>query len=432
MGNKITNFLSTNFFKGDKGVWMIYFFLCMISLVEIYSASSNLTFKSGNHWSPMISQAGFLIAGFIIILVVHRIPCKYFKILPLFLLPLAVVLLVCTRIVGGDVNNAQRWMSFGSISFQPSEIAKTALILTLAMILSKTQCEVRKNTKNGPRTIVRATKGGYSHPFWLCVSMIVLVCGLICTENFSTAALLFLVAVTMMFIGHIPYDLMFKGLGVVFALGAIIVITMVSLSDEQLGALSKRAPTWKARIVNKFTHEEHEDAPSLSDIQKQETSALISISSSDIIGRGPGNSEGRDFLYRAESDFIYAIIIEEMGLFGGLFVLGLYLALLIRVGRISQRCDKFFPAFVVMGLGMMIVIQALVNMGVAVGLLPVTGQTLPLISKGGTSILMVSFNLGIILSISRYADKVNETKAEPAEKISANETEEYFSSVGME
>ncbi|MCQ2095638.1 MAG: FtsW/RodA/SpoVE family cell cycle protein [Bacteroidaceae bacterium] len=436
MGNKISSFLSNNFFKGDKCVWMIYFFLCMISLVEIYSASSNLTFKSGNHWSPMISQAGFLVTGFIIILVVHRIPCKYFKLLPLVMLPLSLVLLVCTRVVGGDINNSQRWLSFGFISFQPSEIAKTALILSIAMILSKTQCEVKLNTKKGSRIVPRAVKGGRTRPFWWCVMMIVPICGLICTENFSTACLLFVVVVVLMFIGHIPYDLMFKGLGVVFAIAAIGVTTLLSLSDSQLQSVTflKRATTWKSRIEDKFgiNQEAKGDTPTLADIQRQETNARISISNSDIIGRGAGNSEGRDFLYRAESDFIYAIIVEELGVLGGGFLLGLYLTLLIRTGRIAQRCDKFFPSFVVMGLGMMITLQALVNMGVAVGMLPVTGQTLPLISKGGSSILMVSFNIGMILSISRYADKVQETRNKPAETVSSNETEEYFSSVGME
>lgn len=431
MGNKITNFISVNFFKGDKAVWMIYFFLCMVSLVEIYSASSNLTYKSGTHWTPMISQFGFLLTGFIIILIVHRIPCKYFKLLPLILLPLAIVLLVCTRLFSGEINATQRWMQLGAFSFQPSEIAKVALILALAMILSKTQNETKKQTKNGVRTIVRATKGGYSQPFKYCGILTLLVCGLICTENLSTAGLLFVVAVAMMFIGHIPYDLMFKGLGTMAAFGVIALTLMFILPEEQLGGFAKRATTWKARIENWFEPEEKNATIKMEDVQSQEVSASIAISNSNVIGRGPGNSEGRDFLYHAESDFIYAIVIEEMGVFGGLFVLALYLALLVRVGRISQRCDKFFPAFLVMGLGMMIVLQALVNMGVAVGLLPVTGQTLPLISRGGTSILMVSFNIGMILSISRYADKVHESKQEPAEVISSNETNEYFSSTGM-
>ncbi|MDO4824037.1 MAG: FtsW/RodA/SpoVE family cell cycle protein [Bacteroidales bacterium] len=433
--NRISNFISENFFKGDKAVWMIYFFLCMISLVEIYSASSNLTFKSGHHWAPMISQAGFLIAGFVIILIVHRIPCKYFKLLPLFLLPLAVVLLICTKLMGGEVNNAQRWMKLGQFTFQPSEIAKSAVILTLAFILSKSQTEIKVRTKHGIITKLKATNGGYSKPFKMCSAVILLVCALICTENFSTAAILFTVSVAMMFIGNIPNDLMLKGIGVIAAFGVVAVMCMCMLPDTTLASLSKRAPTWKARIVNKISPESVSDSMaviSIQDAQKQETSALIAVANSNVIGRGPGNSEERDFLYRAESDFIYAIIIEELGIIGGLFVLILYVVLLIRVGKIAQKCDRFFPAYLVLGLGMIMVLQALINMGVAVGMLPVTGQTLPLISKGGTSILITSFNIGMILSVSRYADKVSETRLEPAEEISSNETNEYFSSIGME
>lgn len=426
MGNKVFKFVSDNCFKGDKAVWMIYFFLCMISLVEIYSASSNLTFKSGHHWEPLISQGGFLLAGFVVILVVHRIPCKYFKIIPLFLLPLSVVLLVCTKVMGASVNDSQRWLQIGGLSFQPSEIAKTALVLTLALILSLTQNEEKGKSY--------ATRGGYSKPFKICGIIVLIVCGCICMDNFSTAAILFTVAVTMMFIGNVPKKLMFKGLGAVAGLGVIAVVFMCLLPNAVLSKVSRRAPTWKARIENKFIKSENQDSlavMTMKDVMKQESSAYIAIANSNVIGRGPGNSEERDFLYRAESDFIYAIIVEELGVIGGFVVLILYVTLLIRVGKIAQKCNRFFPAFLVMGLGILMVLQALVNMGVAVGMLPVTGQTLPLISKGGSSILITSFNIGMILSISRYAEKVSETKSEPAEAVSANETDEYFSTIGM-
>ena len=435
MGNKITKYLSENLFKGDKAVWMIYFFLCMISLVEIYSASSNLTFKSGHHWAPMISQGGFLLGGFVIILIVHRIPCKYFKILPLFLIPLSLALLICTKLMGVEVGEAQRWIKLGQFSFQPSELAKTALILALALILSVTQTEQKKIRKGIVKYYPSATKGGYSKPFKICGILALVICAVICTENFSTAAILFTVVITMMWIGNIPVKLLLKGLGWIGLIGALMVACMFILPNKTLSSLSKRAPTWKARIENKFLSSDKQDSLSvmtIKDVQKQENSAYIAIANSNVIGRGPGNSEERDFLYRAESDFIFAIIIEELGILGGFAVIILYLTLLVRSGKIAQKCNRFFPAFLVMGLGTMITLQALINMGVAVGMLPVTGQPLPLISKGGTSILMTSFNIGMILSVSRYAEKVSETKAEPAESISTNETDEYFSSVGME
>lgn len=431
MGSNITNFISNNFFKGDKAVWMIYFLLCVISIVEIYSASSMSTYESGKHWAPVISQFGFLLAGFIVILIVHRIPCKWFMLLPLILIPLSVILLICVKLIGGSINNAQRWLPLGQFSFQPSELAKTALVLGLAFVLAKSQVEVKKVTKKGTETVSRAIKGGHSKPFKTCCLLICLICGLICMDNLSTALMLFAISVLIMFIGNIPRDLMLKGLGVVFVAGVIGVTALLVTPREDLRKVFYRAPAWKDRIEAVFKKDTVKKK-TLTEVQKQETSALISISNSNIVGRGAGNSEGRDFLYHAESDFIYAIIIEELGLGGGLLVLFLYVFLLVRAGKIAQRCDKFFPAFLVMGLGIMITLQALINMGVAVHMLPITGQTLPLISKGGTSIILVSFNIGMILSISRYADKINESKAEPAELVSENETNEYYSKTGME
>lgn len=439
MGSEKFRYFLDNFFKGDKTIWMIYFFLCMVSIVEIYSASSNLTYKSGNHWAPLISQFVFLVIGFIIILVMHRVPCKCFKLLPYPLVIISVLLLIVTRLVGGDVNNSQRWLQMGGITFQPSELAKSALILMLALILSRSQVEVKIRNKSGVKIVSRATKNGTYAPFKKCVIYIVIVCGLICTENFSTAAILFTVAVSMMFIGNIPTKLMVKGLGTIGVLGVIAATMLIITPDSTLSSITKRAPTWKARIMNKFGGGEEEKDMSSKDVMKQENSAFIAVANSNIIGRGPGNSEERDFLYRAESDFIYAIIIEETGIFGGVLVLSLYVILLVRAGRIAQKCDKFFPAILIMGLSTMLVLQALINMGVAVGLLPVTGQTLPLISKGGSSIIITSFNIGMILSISRYAEKVGTKDSRSDEEESGeeansliNETDEYFSSTGMD
>ncbi|MCQ2075437.1 MAG: FtsW/RodA/SpoVE family cell cycle protein [Bacteroidaceae bacterium] len=433
MFNRLSYFISNNFFKGDKAVWMIYFFLCMISLVEIYSASSNLTFQSGHHWKPLISQAGFLIAGFIIILLIHRIPCKFFKLLPIVLLPFSWLLLLFTKFFGSDVNTSHRWMQLGQFTFQPSELAKTALILAVALVLAQSQVEIKIRTKNGIKTVARAISGGYSKPFKMCCWLIFPTCALIFTENFSTAAILFTVTTAMMIIGNIPRKYMWLECGALLLLVGVAIASLFILPNSDIEKIP-RAPTWKARLSNKFCPDAKVDSVaniSLQEAQKQETSALIAVSNSNIIGRGPGNSEERDFLYRAESDFIYAIIIEELGVIGGIVLLILYIVLLIRVGKIAQKCDRFFPAYLVMGLGMIMVLQAFVNMGVAVGLLPVTGQTLPLISKGGSSILITSFNIGMILSVSRYADKVSETRNEPAEPVSLNETDEYFSSIGM-
>ncbi|MCQ2112167.1 MAG: FtsW/RodA/SpoVE family cell cycle protein [Bacteroidaceae bacterium] len=426
--------ISNNLFKGDKVIWMVFFFLCMISLVEIYSASSSLTYNQGNHWDPMLRQAGFLFVGLIIILITHRIPCKFFKLFPIFLLPTSIILLIYVLFFGGTINGGNRWIELGFLSFQPSEIAKAALIMTLAVILSKTQNEEKIITHNGDRkTVIRATKGGYTKAFKFCGGLTLLVCALIFTENFSTAAILFLVAVIMMFIGNVPLKLLGKGLLTLGCLGAIAVTTLLITPDATLGKMGGRPLTWKHRIEKKFV-KSNADKDLLEDFDenRQEYDANIAIANSKVIGLGPGNSVQRDFLSHAESDFIYSIIIEETGLAGGIFVIFLYVILLIRASKIAQKCDRFFPAFLVMGLSIMLVTQAFVNMGVAVGMLPVTGQPLPLISKGGTSIIITCFYFGVILSISRYADKVSENAEEPVEAISANETDEYFSSAGLE
>lgn len=426
--------ISNNLFKGDKGVWMVFFFLCMISLVEIYSASSSLTYQGGNHWDPMIKQAGFLTVGLILILIITRIPCKYFKLVPFVLYPTAILLLLYVLIFGGSINGGSRWIDLGMFSFQPSEIAKGALIMSLAAVLSMTQNKEEVTTRKGTKQIVTATRGGHSMPFKVCGALTLLMCALIVTENFSTAAILFTVALAMMFIGNIPIDLLIKSLVILGILGAIGVLVLLKTPDDALDSLGGRPLTWKHRIENKLHigQEQTFDKEYKIEDNWQEDNANIAIANSNIIGRGPGNSIQRDFLSHAESDFIYSIIIEETGLLGGLFVIFLYIVLLIRASRIAQKCDRFFPAFLVMGITIIMVLQAMINMGVAVGLFPVTGQPLPLISKGGTSILITCCYFGIILSISRYAEKINETKNTPAEAISNNETEEYYSSAGLE
>ena len=431
--------ISNNLFKGDKVVWMIYFFLCMISLVEIYSASSSLTYSHGNHLDPMIRQAGFLFVGLIIILIVHRIPCKYFKLFPIFLLPASVMLLLYVLLFGGTINGGNRWIDLGFLSFQPSEVAKAALIMSLAAILSKTQNEETVNGRNGRKTVVMATKGGYDKPFKICCILVCVICGLIVSENFSTAAILFTVAVIMMYIGNIPRKLMLKGLLCIGVVGGLFVGALIILPDSVIEKIGGRGLTWKHRIENKIGINKKTDHLIGIDGNEydlaenwQVGNSNIAIANSNLIGLGPGNSVQRDFLSHAESDFIYSIIIEETGIAGAVFVIFLYFALLIRVNKIAKRCDKFFPAFLVTGFGIVLVLQALINMGVAVGMLPVTGQPLPLISKGGTSIIITCFYFGVILSISRYAEKVSETPLEPAESVSSIETNEYYSGAGIE
>ena len=431
MGKFVNALFGGSLFKGDKGVWMIYFFLCMISLVEVYSASSRLTFEGGHHWAPMVSQAGFLLFGFLIILFVHRIPCKWFMLLPFVLLPVAILLLLMAVLGGGEINGTNRWLSIGSVSFQPSEVAKAALLMTAAMVLAKTQAEREEYVRGKKRKVVGAIKGKRYLAFAIVGGAALLICGLIILDNVSTALMLFTVVIVMMFIGQVPNDLMFKGLAVIVGVGAFFVLMVMAVPEDTWNSLPgcKRVVTVKHRIERKFNIGDGKDRKKtgksemdilLNDENSQTTYASIAIANSDVIGLGPGNSIQRDFLQHAESDFIYAIIVEEMGVMGAFFVAFLYLALLIRVGRIAQKCTSFFPAYLVLGFGIMMVMQAFVNMSVAVGLVPVTGQTLPLISKGGTSILITSFYIGVILSVSRYAEK-KEMKAPLVEAVPEGE-----------
>ena len=402
-----------NIFKGDKVIWMIFFFLCMISIIEVYSASSSLTYKTGNYMAPVIRHIGLLGLGLLTMICMLKVKCKFFKIVTPFMLALSFILLLWVLVAGQSTNGASRWISLAGINFQPSEIAKGAVVLAVAQILSAMQ------TEHGAEK--RAFK------YILIVSGIFVA--LIGLENLSTAMLLCFTILCMMIIGRVPMRQIGKLVGTaLIAICLIFASIMIvgkdkgdtakpenSLTEkvvqdekEETGVVDKlfhRADTWKARI-DKWTSSKT-IAPEDVDLDKdaQVAHANIAIASSNIAGNGPGNSVEREFLSQAYSDFIYAIIIEEMGIEGAIFVALLYIFLLFRAGRIANRCENNFPAFLCMGLAILLVIQALFNMLVAVGLAPVTGQPLPLISRGGTSTVINCLYLGIILSISRTAKK---------------------------
>ncbi|MCM1108726.1 MAG: FtsW/RodA/SpoVE family cell cycle protein [Clostridium sp.] len=371
---------------------MILFFLSLISIMEVYSASSNMSYQTGYYWKPILQHAGYLFIGLITTIVVQKIHCRYFKLIPIVFIPVSVLMLIFALFTE-RVNDASRWVGYGSVSFQPSEIAKGTLIASAALILSS----------------MRDEHGAQPRAFKWIMGLSVVICGLIAPENFSTAAMTFLVILMMMFIGKVPW----KQLGSLLGIIAISVFSFYSLlkytpestlqSASELPGLH-RLPTWSGRLRNHTTTPE--DA-SQYNIQKnaQVAHAKIAIATCGGTGKGPGNSVARDFLPQSFSDFIYAIVIEELGLAGGFFVLFLYVVLLFRTARIAGRCERNFPAFLARGLALMLVTQALINMAVAVGVFPVTGQPLPLISKGGTSTIINCAYLGVILSVSRSAKK---------------------------
>lgn len=393
--------LIKDLFKGDKVIWIIFLFLCLISVVEVFSAASTLTYKSGDHWGPITQHSVILMVGAVIVVLVHNIPCKYFSVLPFFLLPLSCILLLFVMgmglITGDRVNGAARWMTFFGIQFQPSELAKMAVIIVTAFILSKLQEEDSANPK------------AFKYIMWI----IGIVFVLIAPENGSTAALLFGVVFLMMVIGRVPWRQLGKLVAFIGIVLTIFVgIIMVTPASKYRNVpMMHRVETWQSRIKGFF--EDKGAVPAAKyDIDKdaQIAHANIAIATSHVIGKMPGNSVQRDFLSQAFSDFIFAIVIEELGLLGGAFIVMLYLWLLIRAGRIAKRCDKYFPAFLVMGIAMLLVSQAMLNMMVAVGLFPVTGQPLPLISKGGTSTLINCAYIGMILSVSRYVIQKEEQR----------------------
>ncbi|MDY3877732.1 MAG: FtsW/RodA/SpoVE family cell cycle protein, partial [Prevotella sp.] len=388
MNNKTLN----NIFKGDKVIWMVFFFLCVISVVEVFSASSELTYKGGNYMAPILKHMALLLIGIVCMVVTLNIKCKYFKIVTPFMIIISLITLLWVFVAGQSTNGAQRWIALLGFQFQPSEIAKGTVILATAQILSAMQTD----------------KGADKHAMGYIIVVWLMLVPLIMVENLSTAALLSLVVLIMMVVGRVPGKQLGKLLGLL-TLAGIFVISVVwftgkdetqnpnNLTEQvdnkqdgskRSGGILHRMDTWKARI-NKFVNHK-ELAPNEVDLDKdaQVAHANIAIATANYVGKGPGNSVERDFLSQAFSDFIYAIIIEEMGIEGALFVALLYIILLFRTGRIASRCENNFPAFLAMGLALLLVTQALFNMCVAVGLAPVTGQPLPLVSRGGTSTII--------------------------------------------
>lgn len=389
--------------QGDKVIWAIFATFCIISLVEVYSAGSILTYKDGHFWRTFISQAGFLAFGAVIVWFVHRIPYRFFRLIVLLGYPLALGTLAWALIGGETINGGARWLRIPLLgfTFQPSEMAKGVVVTTVALILTSAQ------EKDG------ANKSAF--PMILIFSG--LICLLIVTQNFSTAAMLFGVVFLMMIIGRVPWRQLGLLTAVLAILGTFFYTTLRALPDDPHAAIyqtkaTMRLSTWKNRLTaDDMDTSVPPDSFVITDHNRQEVHARIAIARAEGLGVMPGKSIERDFLAQADSDFIYAIIAEETGIVGAGIVLALYIILLIRAGRIAHACKRNFPSFLVMGLAMLLVSQAMLNMMVAVGLFPVTGQTLPMISRGGTSTLITCIYFGMILSVSRFAEKErNKTK----------------------
>lgn len=378
--------------KGDRVIWMVVIVLAVISLLAVYSSSQSLAFGSRNSTIYyLVKQVIILTLGISVIILSHLVPYRYYSRLSQILLFLVIPLLVLTMIFGKDINSARRWIELPGtgLTLQTSDFAKIILIMYVARVLSLKQEKL----------------GDFKGVYLPLLGWIGLVCALILPSNFSTAAILFGTSMILLFVGRVPFKFLFLTL-----LAAVLVFFLL-LQVMKVFEFEGRTRTWGNRIEN-FRNGDNEGVNNF-----QINRAKVAIVNGGLFGKGPGNSLQKQKLPQANSDFIYAIIIEEYGLAGGVVIIFLYLWILFRSAVLVRRSTRTFPALVVMGLSLLIVFQAMVNMAVAVNLVPVTGQPLPYISSGGSSVLFTSIALGVILSVSWG---INEDRKQLSEEQEAN------------
>ncbi len=370
--------------EGDRVIWVIVAFLSLFSILAVYSSTGTLAYRyqAGNTEYYLVKHLVIMLLGLFLMFVAHKIKYTYYSRLSQLAVFIAVPLLIITLMMGTSINEANRWLTLPviNLTFQSSDFAKLALIMYVARLLTKKQDQIKD----------------FKSAFLPVVLPVIVICALILPANLSTAIILFATAVVLMFIGRISvkYILALVLTGVVM----LSVFMVVLLNSPDTGRLY----TWKNRVENFINKEGAESY--------QTDQSKIAIATGGVAGKMPGNSVQRNFLPQAYSDFIYAIIVEEYGLIGGFVILMLYLILLFRGVRIAHRSPGSFGAFLAAGLTFSLVFQAMINMAVTVGLLPVTGQPLPLVSMGGTSLWFTSLAIGIILSVSRRVEELETEK----------------------
>ncbi|WP_295124587.1 FtsW/RodA/SpoVE family cell cycle protein [uncultured Chitinophaga sp.] len=367
--------------QGDKVIWTIVFFLSAVSLLAVYSSTGSLAYRARNGHTEyfLVKQLTLLGLGVLIIYFAHRVNYTIYSRVAQVGFLISIPLLVYTLVFGSNINDASRWIRLPviNLTFQTSDIAKLAIFMYVSRQLSKKQ-----------HVITDFKKG-----FLPIIIPVGIICMLIMPANMSTALLLGASCMLLCFIGRVPLKYLMSMVGA----GLVLVLLMFAIA--QVTPFKMRAETWKNRLMS-FTSDEAHEVP------YQVQQANFGIASGGLFGKGPGNSTARNFLPHPYSDFIYAIIIEEYGIFGAFLILACYMLLLLRSIRIFKNCPYAFGAFLALGLSVTLVIQALMNMGVNVGLLPVTGVTLPLVSMGGSSVIFTSLAIGIILSVSRNVEEI--------------------------
>lgn len=374
-----------NTIQGDRNIWIIIMFLSFVSLLVVYSSARTIAYKEydGNTEYFLFKHLFILVLGVTITYFAHRIDYRYYSQIAKILMVISVPLLIYTMFFGIEINDAKRWVVLPvvNLSFQSSDLAKLALIMYTSRTLSRKQGVV----------------DSFKDAFVPVILPILLICGLIAPENLSTSVILFSTCLVIMFIGRVNFKYILLTIS-----GGVVVISFIVM----IGLLTDggRVQTWKNRIM---------DFADKSELSYQTEHAYIAIAKGGLVRLAPGKSTQCNFLPNSFSDYIYATIIEEYGLLGGAFIVFLYLWLLFRVIQIVIKSPRAFGALLAIGLGISLVIQAMINMGVTVNILPVTGLTLPFVSMGGTSIWFNGLALGIILSVSRDIER-NEKNKIPA------------------
>ena len=367
--------------KGDKVIWGVIISLSLFSVLLVYSTAG---------WKYLFSHLIKLSVGLFFLYQVHKIKFKYFAKIGVLGFVISIILLLLVFVIGVTVNGASRWLSVAGVQFQPSDIAKLSILLFMARQLSKYRHEIKE----------------FKFLFLYVLAPLIVICSLILPNNFSTSALIFLNGLVLMFVAkvNIKYIVSIIGLGI---FGALFIYGIAKISPEISNKIMPRSATWISRVDSYFNTKEVKKL----DQDYQQQQALVAIYNGGFSGVGPGKSTQRNILPYSSSDFIFAIMVEEYGLFlGAIFPMLLYLILFYRALRIATKITSVFGGLICVGLMFSLVFQAFVNMLVSVGVLPVTGQTLPLISMGGTSILFTCITLGIILSVSNdTSDREYET-----------------------
>lgn len=370
--------------RGDRVIWAIIVLLSIFSILAVYSATSTLAYRDGdgNIESYLLKHSIILMAGLGIVYLCHLMPYQRFSTWAPVLLTISIPLLAYTLVMGTDINQAKRWIELPlvGITFQTSDLAKLAIILYVARALSSKQEYIKD----------------FKEAFVPIIVPVLLVCMLVAPADLSSALLIFLICIVMMVIGRVAM----RYIALLFTLG-IVLFAFLLLVGRAYPDVIPRAATWEKRVAVFFNPE-----LATTDDVYQSDASKVAMARGGLIGVGPGNSTQRNYLPSPYADFIYAIIVEEYGVIGGILIIGLYLLLFFRVTKLITKSPKAFGALVALGLSFSLIIQAYLNIAVATNLVPVTGLTLPMVSMGGTSMLFTCLAFGIILSVSKYIENV--------------------------